>query len=120
MNSNRLSALVIILVVVLCFNLISCNSSYKEVKSEPEQANNSVETKVMSEYYFYGSVVETESDFGGILVKPESDILPNELVVHSDGMPVLKVGDRVLVEYGGQITLSFPGQIFGAKVTVLK
>ncbi len=118
MNILRKNVLLILLMLILACTAEGCENSSAEGGSEAIVSNESIEAQEESEFVFYGSVIETESDFGGILVKPESDTLPNELVVHSSEMPELSVGDRVKVEYGGQITLSMPAQIFGAKVTL--
>ena len=74
------------------------------------------ETSKESGKFFFATVTDTESDFGGILVDPEDETLGGELVVHSENMPTLSKGERVKVIYDGQIALSYPGQIFGAKV----
>ena len=83
-----------------------------EVSSEYEDSSAGEETTV-----FYATVSETESDFGGILVSPENPDMSSPLVVHSSDMPTLEKGDRIRVEFGGQIALSYPGQIFNATVT---
>ncbi len=118
MNIRFKNILILAVLAILSCALVGCVGSSAEGKGESVTDGESIESEESSEYVFYGTVTETESDFGEILVKPESKILPRELVVHSSAMPALNVGERVKVEYNGQITLSLPGQIFGAKVTV--
>lgn len=94
-------------------------TSSENIPSSSQEAasqEGSSETEEFSAY-FYGRVLEVNSDFGGILVEPEDAAMASPLVVHSEDTPKLSVGDRIKVEYSGQIALSYPGQIFGARVT---
>ncbi len=106
-------ALSLLLFVTLL--LCGCTSSSAEGVdgSEPSDSENASSTDGL---FFYAAVIDTESDFGGILVDPEDETLGGELVIHAEDMPALKKGDRVKIIYDGQIALSYPGQIFGAKV----
>ncbi len=88
------------------------------VSSEPEMSEEVSSKQSEYEYVFYGKVLETESDFGGILVESEDENIASPVVVHSEDIPELAVGDRIKVEYSGQIALSYPGQIFGARITL--
>ena len=118
-----LKAAVLLLTALLSGILCGCASSSEdkesslhaaaEVSSEYENSSAGEETTV-----FYAIVSETESDFGGILVLPENPEMSSPLVVHSSDMPTLEKGDRIRVEFGGQIALSYPGQIFNATVTL--
>lgn len=116
-------AAVLLLTVLLLGMLCGCVRSSAEqesslpasavLSSECDSSSNTEEAMV-----FYAIVEETESDFGGILVSPENPDMASPLVVHSDNMPTLEKGDRIRVEFGGQIALSYPGQIFSATVTL--
>lgn len=110
----------LLLLSVAAIALGGCSSTSTE--GVPADAAVSSEEQTSSQndnkYSFYATVTETESDFGGILVESEDKSIASPIVVHSDNMPDLSVGDRVRVEHDGQITLSYPGQIFGANVTV--
>ncbi len=110
------------LLLAACCVLAGCGAgalAYTYTDAEQPSATENAGDEQTGDNVFYATVLELQSDFGGILVKPESDVLPNELVIHSSAMPTVSVGDRVRVEHNGQITLSLPGQIFGATVTVV-
>ncbi len=105
------------LVVALVGSLAACVSSSAENGSSQEATAN-VSSEPDSDKMFYATVTALTTDFGGILVRPESTVLPNELVVHAAELPKLSVGDRIKVVHDGQIALSYPGQVFGAVVTL--
>ena len=115
-------AAVLLLTVLLLGMLCGCAWSTDKESSLPASAVLSSECDSSSDteeaMVFYAIVEETESDFGGILVSPENPDMSSPLVVHSDNMPTLEKGDRIRVEFGGQIALSYPGQIFSATVTL--
>ncbi len=118
-NTNLMIALIVIIAVLNC-SLTGCGTTSPAVaENVPASTVESTQPEAPNDNVFYATVLETTSDFGGILVKPESDVLPNELVIHSASLPAVSVGDRVRVEHDGQITLSLPGQIFGATVTIV-
>lgn len=110
--------------LLLCFLLAllsGCATSAAETAqdaSEPAGQSEPSEQEDDVGEYFYGEVISTESDFGGILVRPEDPTLGGELVIHADSLPTLRVGDRVKVTHSGQIALSYPGQVFGAVVSL--
>lgn len=105
------------LIVALAGSFAACVSSSAENGSS-EEATAKVSSEPDSDKVFYATVTSLTTDFGGILVRPESTILPNELVVHAEKLPNLSVGDRIKVVHDGQIALSYPGQVFGANVTL--
>ncbi len=103
-----------------CTASVAAGADVSEPYDSEDASSDSEDTSSADEIFFYATVKDTESDFGGILVDPEDDTLGGELVVHSDTLPTLQKGDRVKVIYDGQIALSYPGQIFGAKVIPVK
>lgn len=110
------------IIVALLLLLCGCADASAEKGAEnPSGENSAIEeiSSEASEYTFYATVLETESVFGGILVEAEDEGIASPVVVHSEAMPSLSVGDRIRVEYSGQIALSYPGQIFGAKVSLV-
>ncbi len=124
---KRTTILVSVLALAACsLCLVGCGADASaavgsEAASSAEStATQSTEAETMNDTVFYATVLDMKSDFGGILVKPESDALPHELVIHAAELPTLSVGDRVRVEHSGQITLSLPGQVYGATVTVVQ
>ena len=109
------------LVLSVGLSFAACvDSSAENNPSEEALENQSTEAESINDKFFYATVTELTTDFGGILVKPEGDTLPNELVVHAEKLPSLSIGDRVKIQHDGQIALSYPGQIFGAVVTLMK
>ncbi len=117
MKSRAFKGFLLLLLLIILSGAVGCITSSSE--GEREEASSELSSaEETGENVFYATVTATESDFGGILVEPESNILPAELVVHPLDTPKLSVGDRVRVEHSGQITLSLPGQIYGARVTL--
>ena len=106
---------VLVLALGVCFT--ACVSSSAENGSSAEPSSEA-ESEVTSDKMFYATVTALTTDFGGILVKPESPMVADELVVHAAKLPELSVGDRIRVVHDGQIALSYPGQVFGAVVTI--
>ncbi len=122
MNSSVLKRmLVLVLIVLVSCGMVGCVSSSAE-KDKNESCSSAEESSSAvpdtSENVFYAEVTDTDSIFGGITVKPEGNVLPPELVVQSDNMPAVSVGDRIRVVHYGQITMSLPGQVFAASVTI--
>ncbi|MBO7217275.1 MAG: hypothetical protein J6V50_01090 [Clostridia bacterium] len=108
-----------VLILAAGLSFAACVSSSAE--NNPSKDGSSdlpSESENLGDKVFYATVTALTTDFGGILVEPESDTLPNELVVHAEKLPSLSVGDRVKIQHDGQIALSYPGQIFGAVVTL--
>ena len=103
------------LLLSLALLFTGCTASSAEQNSLLPSSNDDAASSDSGKYFF-ATVTDTKSDFGGILVDPEDETLGGALVVHSEDMPTLSKGERVKVIYDGQIALSYPGQIFGAKV----
>ena len=107
------------LIVAVAGSFAACVDSSAENDSSKEAAAD-ISSEEPSDKLFYATVTSLTSDFGGILVKPESPMLAEELVVHATDLPKLSVGDRIKVVHDGQIALSYPGQVFGAVVTLVE
>lgn len=124
MNNFFKIAAIFVLVLSLSAGLTACVESAAENKADntsskadsPSSDNGSYEQT--NDKFFYAEVISLETDFGGILVKPEEPMLSGELIVHAKNLPEVSVGDRVKVAHDGQIALSYPGQVFGAEVTI--
>ena len=107
----------VILIIAVAGSFAACVSSSAENNASKDN-NSKIEPQQTNDKQFYATVLALTTDFGGILVKPEDPTLSDELVVHSANMPELSVGDRIKVVHDGQIALSYPGQVFGAIVTL--
>ncbi len=92
--------------IFLCLLLVFCVCGCTTGTAE-----NSVENA-----YSFTAQVTGFWDDGGVLCEPEEENNPAEVLVYSENMPKLREGDRIRVNHDGQITLSYPGKIFGAEV----
>lgn len=122
MKINHFIKLIVLALALMTLSVGFC-ACVDSAADEPADADVSSDTesdKNVGGEVFYAEVVSLTTDFGGILVNPEPPMMTGELIVHSDSMPSLSVGDRIKVCHDGQIALSYPGQVFGAVVSVVE
>lgn len=121
-TNNRFNIILFVLTAISLVCLAGCVSTVADSKIPSESQSAAADVlpeEELGENVFVAEVTALETDFGGILVKPTDPALGGELVVHASKLPPLAIGDKVKVEHSGQIALSYPGQVFGAVVTLI-
>jgi hypothetical protein len=111
MNKNLKRLLILATLPFLCCGGCSRDTSGKFIMTATITAINShIEVEILTDQYNSGIMWVNASNLTAIYDANGKKIKLNDL----------RVGDKIQIEYSGQVMMSYPGQITAKKITVLK
>lgn len=96
--------LAVLLCLLACVGIVACNAKDDQTLPAPQGKTFEAVVKEVTDEGFLVMPVEDSEEFDAAM-----DV--GLVVIKRDGMPELKAGDRVRVDYDGSITRSIPGRL---------